>query len=147
MKRFRFSLETLLSLRREKEQEREIALAAATGRLVDIDRRIAAARAVGERAFSEIDGDLDALRLREALWAKSVNDQRALQEPRRDAASDLEAAREAYAEAHSERAALDRLKQRRREQWKKQVRRDEIRSLDEAAKGTAARKRLTGGDL
>ncbi len=40
MKRFRFSLETLLSLRKEKEQECEITLAAAAGELAVIERRI-----------------------------------------------------------------------------------------------------------
>jgi flagellar export protein FliJ len=147
MKRFRFSLDALLSLRREREQECEIALAHAVGKLAEIDGRIEQARLSGERAFEDREASLDALRARERIWAKSVADIKALERPRREAAAGVDESRQVYAEAHSQWAALDRIRELRFQEWRAEARKEEIRRLDETAGGAAVRKRLTGGDL
>jgi len=146
MKRFQFSLETLLSLRKEKEHECEIILASAVGLLAGIDNRIEAARAAGNNAFQGGDISLDTLRTRERLWVKSLNDRKALEKPRKEAMKKVDEARKMYAEAHSNRAVLDKLRNKRKEQWKFQSKQEEIKRLDETAKGAAARYRLTGGE-
>lgn len=146
MKRFRFSLETLLTLRKEKEQECEIALASAVGELSSIDRRIAEARRHSEEVFMAGGRSLEDMRNREAVMRRASTVIESLQEPRELASGKVDVARHAYNEAHSQRAALDRLREKRREQWKADVRREEIRQLDETAKGALVRKRLTGGD-
>lgn len=147
MKRFRFSLDTLLTLRREREQECEIDLARAVGKLAEIDRRINEAAAFGERAFAFRETGLESLRARERLWTKSVADLKALERPRRDAAAVVEEKRRVYAEAHSQWAALDKLRERMFEKWRTDMRKEEARLLDETAVGTMARKRLMGGEL
>jgi flagellar FliJ protein len=146
MKRFQFSLETLLSLRKEREQECEIALAAAAGELAKIERRIEEARSSGDRAFSTEMSTLDDFRARDLLWMKSVKDCKSLEKPRQEAAGKMNEARKKYNRAHSERTALDKLREKRMEQWKFKVKQEEIKRLDETAKGADVRKRLTGGD-
>ena len=146
MKRFRFSLETLLSLRREREQECEIALAVVTGRLATIDNRIERARLAGDNAFMAGGVTIDELRARDRLWMKSVSDRKALEQPRIEASMKVDDARIVYSEAHSQRAALDKLREKRIEQWKFQAKREEIKRLDETARGAPVRRRLTGGD-
>jgi len=146
MKRFQFSLETLLSLRKEKEHECEIVLASAVGSLAAIDNRIEAARQAGNNAFQTDGLSLDALRVRERLWVKSQSDRKSLEKPRKEAMKKVDEARKMYTEAHSSRSALDKLREKRREQWKFQSKQEEIKRLDETAKGAAARYRLTGGE-
>ncbi len=146
MKRFQFSLETLLSLRREREQECEIVLASAVGSLVSIDIRIDAARDAGEKAFLTQGFSIDELRARDSLWMKSLGDRKALEQPRKEASKSVDEARKVYAEAHSKRAVLDKLKDKRKDQWKFRAKQEEIKRLDETAKGVAVRRRLTGGE-
>lgn len=146
MKRFRFSLETLLSLRKEREQECEIVLASAAGKLAVIDRRIETARKDGDSAFLAGGLTLEDLRARDRLWLKSVNDRKAMEQPRMEALEKFVDARAVYTEAHSQRAALDKLREKRMEQWKFKAKQEEVKRLDETAKGSAARRSLTGGD-
>ena len=146
MKRFRFSLETLLNLRKEKEQECEIALAAAVGELASIDRRIDDAQRQSDEVFMAGGRTLEDLRNREVVMSHASDVIQSLQEPRELASGKVDVARNAYNEAHSQRAALDRLREKRRDQWRAGIRREEIRQLDETAKGALVRKRLTGGD-
>jgi len=146
MKRFQFSLETLLSLRREREQECEITLASAVGSLLSIENRIEEARIAGENAFKPGGVSLDDLRARDRLWMKSLGDRKALEQPRNEASTRVDKARDVYTVAHSERAALDKLRDKRKEQWKRRLKHEEIKRLDETAKGAAVRRRLTGGE-
>ena len=147
MKRFRFSLETLLSLRREREQECEIVLSSAVGQLVSIDNRIEAARLAGERAFQAEGVTLDALRARDRLWLKSLGDRKALEKPRSEAVLKVDDARSLYTEAHIKWSALDKLREKRMQQWKARVKQEEIKRLDETAKGAVLRQRLIGGEV
>lgn len=146
MKRFLFSLETLLSLRKEREQECEIVLAIAAGKLAVIDNRIEAARLAGDNAFMTGGVTIEELRARDRLWMKSVSDRKALEQPRIEASIKVDDARNVYTKAHSQRAALDKLREKRMDQWKLKVKREEIKKLDETAKGATVRRRLTGGD-
>ena len=146
MKRFRFSLDTLLALRREQEQECEIALAAASGELLTLDGRIAEARRAGEHAFESPAPGLDEMAARDRLWTKSVNDRAALAAPRAEAARKTDEARRLYTRAHIERKALERLREKRFEQWRGAVKREETRYLDESAKGAVRRRHESGSD-
>ena len=115
MKRFQYSLETLLSLRKEREQECEMALAFAAGKLADINNRIEAALLTGNNAFMGGVITIDDMRLRDRILLKSVNDCKALEKPRLEASEKVDEARTIYADAHSQRAALDRLREKRME--------------------------------
>ena len=145
MKRFRFSLETLLAIRWEKEQESEIALAAASGQLQAIDQSISEARRAGDEAFKSPAADLDAMAARDRLWAKSVNRCAALAAPRAEAARRVDKARSVYTEAHIERTALERLREKRFEQWRGDMKRKEAALLDENARGILLRRRRSEG--
>ena len=146
MKRFRFSLETLLKLRKEKEQECEIVLARAAGELSVVRRRIDEAVEAGERAFQEQWTSLDDLRSRELVLLKSMNDRKKLEKPLQEASRKVDEARVVYTKAHAQRSALDKLRDKRKDQWKTHAKLEEIKRLDETSKGTEARRRLRGGE-
>jgi len=146
MKRFQFSLETLLSLRKEQEQECEIVLALAVGTLTSINRRIEAARRAGDNAFLSGGSSIEELRSRERLWLKSLGDCKALEQPKQEASRKVDEARDVYTEAHVKRTALDKLREKRKDQWKFKMKQEEIKRLDETAKGANIRRRLTGRD-
>ena len=88
---------------------------------------------------------MEELAARDRLWAKSMNERRALAAPRAEAARRVDDARRIYIEAHIERSALDRLREKRFDQWNKTMRREETKRLDEAAKGGMRRNLLRGG--
>ncbi len=145
MRRFRFSLDTLLSLRREQEQECEIALAQAVGRLVGIEKQMEEARKKGEEVFLAGGSTLEALRSRERLWQKTRADIRKLEQPRMEAGEKVAEQRGIYNQAHARKMALENLREKRRKEWRLKMKREEINRLDEAAKGAAVRKNLQGG--
>jgi len=144
MKRFRYSLETLLSLRREREQECEIELANASSELMSVENRIESARIAGDRAFLITCANMNDMVARENLWLKSHNDQKALEKPRAEAAKKIENARVHYHDAHSRRVALDRIREKRLRQWRKKVKKEEINRLDETNNAASMRQRLWG---
>lgn len=137
MKKFRFSLETLHFLRKEEEYERKIILARAVGELVHIDKCIEQTWLAVEEAFSRPATSLEALQGRERILIKALNDREKLQNKRSSAALKVDETRQHYVEALAQRKSLDRLKEKRFEQWKKVARRREINFLDEVAKNGA----------
>ncbi|OQX29021.1 MAG: hypothetical protein B0D92_05985 [Spirochaeta sp. LUC14_002_19_P3] len=142
MKKFQFTLEALLHLRREKERLCEIALAKSVGKLKLIDDDILAAKDRGNAVFTQKMSTLDDLRLRERIWLKSINDQKRLATARAEALPQFEEDRKKYTEAHTQRYALDKLKAKQHERWKKTCTREEIARLDEAGKGMIKRQSL-----
>ena len=145
MKRFRFSLETLLSLKKEKELEREILLARATGELAVLDRQISMLRDEGSRTFMKGAVDIDEMRARDLLFTRTTKQIVKLKVPREKAESKRIHARDEYAKAHAEAMALERVREKRFDQWRVLAKREEIKQLDEAAKGADIRRRLSGG--
>ena len=146
MKKFRFSLETLLMLRKEKEQECEIVLARAAGELSAVRRRINEATEAGERVFQKQWTSLEDLRSREIVLLKSINDRKKLEKPLQEASRKVDEARVEFTKTHAQRSALDKLKDKRKDQWKTHARREEIKQLDETTKGAEVRRRLRGGE-
>lgn len=146
MKKFRFSLETLLMLRKEKEQECEIVLARAAGELSAVRRRINEATEAGERVFQKQWTSLEDLRSREIVLLKSINDRKKLEKPLQEASRKVDEARVEFTKIHAQRSALDKLKDKRKDQWKTHARREEIKQLDETTKGAEVRRRLRGGE-
>jgi len=144
MKRFRYSLETLLSLRREREQECEIELSIAMSELLNIENRIESALNAGDRAFLVACMNVNDMLARENLWLKSINDRKALEKPRTEAAHRVENARIHYQDAHSQRIALEKIRDKRLGQWRKKVKREEINRLDETSNSASMRQRLWG---
>jgi len=148
VKRFRFDLQKLLELRAYAERDAEQNLARALGEAGGIQERIraiarervdiAAERFKGGRSVAEIKSvDLYLLRLdrtKEALLDAAVK-------------AELKVAqlREVYIEASRERRVLDKLREKRFSEYRKNSAREEIKALDDLSSGTRARQGAQDG--
>jgi flagellar FliJ protein len=144
MRRFRFSLEKVLELRAYREREAELELGRAIGILAEIEGRIrdnALERraAAAERFLPSNDAmaiiswenyiqrlDLE----REGLFKEAAQAQMAVDEKR-----------EAYLEASRERKVMDRLKEKRETEYRRETLAQETAVLDDISQGARARAR------
>ncbi|GHT53416.1 hypothetical protein FACS1894106_4240 [Spirochaetia bacterium] len=147
MKRFRFSLEKVLDLRKHLEQEAEIELGRAIGELTEIENRIKALAAEKTRAakerFSlnntaiEIQSyDLYIMRLDQTL-------DRLLEEAAK-AELKVEEARAVYIEASRDRKAVDKLKEKQEAEYRREMLIEETKVLDDVSDGKRARQMVSG---
>jgi len=139
MKRFRFSLAALLSLRREQTRKSEFLLATELGKLMAIKNRIRKAGEAGDSALLSSGANLDELRMRENLLRKALNERETLKPRLAEAEKSVERVRHTYMEDRSKSAALEKLRERRRYYWNSRIKQEEIKNLDEIAKGTVSR--------
>jgi len=144
MKRFQFSLDTLLSIRKEKETESKIRLAQEIGRLYEIRQYINDAETTARTVFETSGSDIQNLRLRELVWQKAVQDIEKMRKPLGEAEKAVEKARKNYAEDHVKTNVLVRLKEKKYRQWKLNLKKEEIKTLDETANSSLLRKRIRG---
>ncbi len=147
MKRFRFDLEKLLELRVYREKETEQALARAMGDLAAIEARlrelagervaVASGRfAPGRTAADMRSAELYLLRLEKA--------KEKLLEEAAKAELAVAAAREAYVEASRDRKILDKLKEKRKAEYRKTAAVEEVKTIDDISGGATARSALSG---
>jgi flagellar FliJ protein len=147
MKRFKFSLEKILELRKHREREAEIELGRAVGELTEIENRLKALavdrlRAAGERFAShnsagEIHNyDLYIMRL-DQMKEK-------LQEAAAKAELKVEEARKIYLEASRDRKVFDKLKEKREAEYRKEMFAEETKVLDDISGGVRARAGISG---
>lgn len=148
MKRFRFDLEKLLELRLYREKEAELDLARALGELTSIEaklREVAAERsrvasdrfARGRNAFDMRSAELYILRLdksRDALIEAAAKAELA-----------AEAAREAFSAASRDRKVIDKLKEKRKTEYRRAAANEELKVQDDISGGTVARRETAGG--
>jgi len=144
MRRFQFRLERFLELRRWKEREWELKLARAQGECLLLENRI---RQIGEeigasRLAQFSDGrrvDVEAMARRELYVQRlAVERERAqvtLVEKRRE----MEKVRAGYLEASRDRKVLDKLKERRSEEYYDRQLDEEYKAVDDLASSAAAR--------
>ena len=135
MRRFSFSLEKVLELRRYRERQWEHKLAEVTGRVVAVDREIRewqAERSV-TTAYHTLPGRLDMSRLwaREDYLGRVESRLLELRSRRAGLETELAKVREDYLAASSARKALSRLEERRRDEYYRAALKDENRTLDE----------------
>jgi len=145
MRRFQFRLERFLELRRWKEREWELKLARALGECLLLEQRI---RQIGEeigasRLAEYTEGrrvDVEAMARRELYVQRlAVERERAqvtLEEKRRE----LEKVRARYLEASKDRKVLDKLKERRSEEYYDRQLDEEYRTADDLNNSAAARR-------
>ena len=154
MKRFSFRLEKLLSIRRHREREWELELAAALGEVIatrsaitsarqGIVRSLGAGRAEAPRVRSgalvairlDQEAIVSAERYREGMEARirELEARLQLQERR------LEEVRASYLEASRDRKLLDKLKERQETSYRRAQTRAEIAVLNEIATSRAVR--------
>jgi len=140
VKRFRFRLERLLELRAHREQEALYRLAEATGHCVRLARRIqelAAQRgpayrsAPGQTAGLDIDLGLFAYRERYLAWLEASR--RRLSEELAGREKQRLEVQARYLEAAREHKVLEKLRERRAAEHRRQARIEEFNVLDDVA--------------
>ncbi len=131
MKRFQFALESILALRLEKEQEAEMALGRAMGEWNRINgQKSRCLRMKEQYKFRPpaLDDDL----LQQGLFLAGIDQKiqgfdRELE--RRE--PELSSLRAAYREARSQREGLDKLREKREEEYRRDAGKQEARSMDD----------------
>jgi len=135
VKRFSFNLEKILGLRSHAEQERAAELAAAQGRVAEIEGRIRATarektRAAGEQ-FAPAHSAADIL-----VYERYVNrlDGEAERLEAAAALAELQAgeARDRYIEASREKKILEKLKEKKAEEYRAARAAGEVQAADDA---------------
>ncbi|MDR2494829.1 MAG: flagellar export protein FliJ [Spirochaetaceae bacterium] len=138
MKRFAFTLEKVLGLRRHKERETEIALGRAVGALTGIERNIGAV--LTERArVSESPPSVSDLAAFDRYILRLETEKAALLREKAKAEQAVGEARQVYLEAARDRKILDQVKERRRGEYRKLAAREETKMLDDLASSAKIR--------
>jgi flagellar FliJ protein len=134
VRRFQFRLERFLELRRWKERQWEIALAKIQGVCLSLERRIAeiaaeigASRLVGYTVGARID--VEAMARRELYVLRLARERERTRETLQEKRKELAKVLASYLEASKDRKVLDKLKERRAEEYYD-------RQLDEEFKNT-----------
>jgi flagellar FliJ protein len=153
VKRFKFSLEKALNLRKYREQEAEIALGRVVGELTVIEQRLkdlALRRRAGEEEFragiagsgapgSGQTGQADYYR-NYAFYIRRLDVMKEeLLEAATKAQLKVEEEREHYLEASRQRKVLDKLKEKRAHEYHRAVLAGETKILDDISNGREAR--------
>ncbi|MDR1587810.1 MAG: flagellar export protein FliJ [Treponema sp.] len=144
MKRFSFGMEKVLSLREYREEEAKLELGRAVGALAEIEDKIR--RTAGNRcraAQERFSGKNSALDI--AVWDNYIIrlDQEAekLTEEAARAEAIVEEKRELYLEASRERKVIEKLKEKREKEYRREVFAEETKELDDIS-GVARARRL-----
>jgi flagellar FliJ protein len=143
MKRFRFDLEKLLELRSYREHEAELELAHAIGNLTLIQNQITQLAqersAAAQERFSPGKTVVE-MRRTDAYILRLDKDRDRLLEAAVKAELKVDEARSAFAEARRDRLVLDKLKDKRKAEHRKEAMKEEIETLDDISSGTVARR-------
>jgi flagellar FliJ protein len=147
LKKFHFNLEKVLGLRKYREREAELELGRAMGNLTEIEHQIAdVARerlCAAERRFSSDYGGAEIFSF--DLYIRRLDHTRdKLLEAAAQAELKVEQARALYLEASRDRKILDKLREKREEEYYKIISAGEIKALDDISGGARARKRVNG---
>jgi flagellar FliJ protein len=145
MKRVKFSLEKVLELRAYRERETEIELGKAIGVLTEIEHKIfdlARERVkAGEERFSHGPGQIQ--NYDHYILRLDKTRDRLLEDAAR-AELKVAEAREQYLAASRERKVIDKIKERRQGEYRKQMLAEETNTLDDSSSGFQARKLVMG---
>jgi flagellar FliJ protein len=144
MRRFQFRLERLLDLRRWKEREWELKLARALGECLLLQNRI---REIGEeigasRLAEYTEGrrvDVEAMARRELYVQRLAMERERAQVSLEEKRREMEKVRARYLEVSKERKVLDKLKERRSEEYYDRQLDEEYRTVDDVNNSAAAR--------
>ena len=133
MKKFSFNLEKVLTLRKYREQETEIELGRAIGILTQIENNIQFVTEERSRAGKQYAANSAMLRSY-MLYADRLDRQK--KQLLSDAAlaeQKVDEARAIYIEASRDRKVLDKLREKKEEEYRKSVLAEETKTLDDQA--------------
>jgi flagellar FliJ protein len=146
MKRFKFTLQRVLDLRAHKEDEAAIELGRAMGALAELENRINSCaeervRAASERFLSS-NRATDILAWENYILRLDAEKERLLEEA---AAAELavEEKRNAYIEASREKKVLDKVREKRFKEYRRNSGKEEIKTVDDISGGVISRHELS----
>jgi flagellar protein FliJ len=145
MRRFQFRLERFLELRRWKEREWEIALSKILGECMLLENRITR---IGEEisesrlsVFTEGKRiDIDAMGRRDMYIQRLMTERERTKVKLVERRKELEKVRAKYLEASKERKVLDKLKERRSDEYYEHQVDEEFKTIDDMNTTAAARR-------
>jgi flagellar FliJ protein len=151
MRRFQFRLERFLELRRWKEREWEIALAKILGECLLLEKRIVEIAAeIGASMLSVfvVGGrvDIEAMSRRELYVLRLARERERTRETLVERRKELERVRAKYLEAARDRKVLDKLKERRSEEYYEGQIDEEFKTIDEMNTSAAHRRPMEAED-
>jgi flagellar FliJ protein len=136
VKRFRFRLERLLELRAHREREALMRLAEVTGHCTRLSRDIRQAEQAGREALRQqragsglVDIELLAYRERYRAWLQERKRRLAVELAERQKQRQEEQAK--YLEASKKRKVLDKLKERKAAEHRREARTEEFETADD----------------
>jgi flagellar protein FliJ len=145
MRRFQFRLELFLELRRWKEREWEIALSKILGeclllenRITQIGEEIGASRLSVYTEGSRID--VEAMGRRDMYIQRLVTERERTQKKLVERRKELDKVRAQYLEASKARKVLDKLKERRSDDYYENQLDEEFKTIDDMNSTAAARR-------
>ncbi|GHV67440.1 hypothetical protein AGMMS49928_04420 [Spirochaetia bacterium] len=147
MKRFNFTLEKLLEMRKFRERETEIELGRAMGILQNIENRlkdlaIQLSEAAGQRFLPQ--NTLEVIQSYNTFISRLELTRDNLLKEAAEAETKVEEARVIYLEASRDRKVLDKLKERQQKEYKKAAAAAETKTLDDISGGVMARRAAAG---
>ena len=134
MKAFAYNLEKILKLRTHYEEEAKIELGRAVGILSDIERKLMVLAEETVRAqASQFSSENSAVQIQQYMFylVRLENIREQLLQDLTIAEMKVDEARELYLEASRERKVLDKLKDKRRNEYRKTVLAEDIKTLDD----------------
>jgi flagellar FliJ protein len=142
MKSFSFRLEKVLNLRVHAEDEAGIELGRAVSMLEDIERQLAANAVERDRAVSgrfdriniAIDG-VETARLYDSYIERLDSEAGHLRQAALKAAEDVENARAAYIERSAERKTIDKLREKRYTEYRKERLTEDENQIEDSQRG------------
>jgi flagellar FliJ protein len=145
MRRFQFRLERFLELRRWKEREWELALARIQGeclllvrRIEEIGGLISSGRLAGFTEGTRID--VGSMARRELYVRRLLRDRERANAALAEARKELERVRARYLEASRDRKVLDKLRERRSDEYYEHQLDEEYKAADDMNTSAAARR-------
>lgn len=152
MRRFQFRLERFLDLRRWKEREWELALAKILGeclllenRITEIGREIGASRLAVFTDGARVD--IEAMSRRELYVQRLVKERERTHATLAEKRKEMEKVRARYLEASKERKVLDKLKERRAEEYYGRQKAEEFKTIDDLNTAAAASRGIHDADV
>ena len=142
MKPFVFNLEKVLGLRKYREEETKIELGKAISFLADLENRI---KILGQErvraAEAQFNPENSAAQIQQYMFylIRLDNTKEQLLEEAALAELKVEEAREVFLEASRERKVLDKLKEKRQKEYRKQMFAEETKILDDISGSAPAR--------
>ena len=142
MKAFSYSLEKVLKLRKYNEDEAKIELGRAVSILAQLEQRIVAIAAETARAqAAQFSQENTAIQMQQYMFylIRLDNTKEQLLKDAAQAELKVEEAREVFLEASRERKVLDKLKEKRYKEYRKEVLVEETKALDDISAGRVGR--------